>query len=204
MFKSEGQAADTEKEGRQGSEQGGRAKRMREQARQFGSAETVAGLEQIFEAKLAAVRSYEQRLSAVTDPYARRVVQQMICQERKELLHLAELTDLVEQSPEMNCLTRTRRRMDYQVKASTGRDMKFWLGAAAVGAVLLPGVREQLRPLAVKAVQGVMGLTEQAQALVSGMREDMEDLVSEARFERFSNAYEREEAALEDVDTDPL
>lgn len=204
MFKSEGQAADAEKEGRQRTEQGGRAKRMREQARQFSSAETIAGLEQVFEAKLAAVRSYEQRLSAVTDPYARRVVQQMISQERKELLHLAELTDLVEQSPEMNCLTRTRRRMDYQVKASTGRDMKFWLGAAAVGAVLLPGVREQLRPLAIKAVQGVMGLTEQAQSLVSGMREDMEDLVSEARFERFSSAFDGGEADLEAVDTDPL
>jgi len=199
MLKREEKIADGENEGRQETGRVGRAQRMREQARQFSNEETIAGLEQVFEAKLAAIRTYEQRLAAVTDPYARRAVQQMICQERKELLHLAELTDLVEQSPEMNGLTRTRRRFNHQVKACTGQDMKFWLGAAAVGAVLLPGVREKLRPLAVKTVQGVMGLTEQAQGLFSGMREDMEDLVSEAQLERFTNVFEEGETAVEAV-----
>lgn len=203
MLKRESQIADGE-EGRQEAGRVGRAQRMREQVRQCSNEETIAGLEQVFEAKLAAIRTYEQRLAAVTDPYARRALQRMICQERKELLHLAELTELVEQSPEMNGLMRTRRRFNHQVKACTGQDMKFWLGAAAVGAVLLPGVREQLRPLAVKVVQGVMGLTEQAQGLFSGMREDMEDLVSEAQFERFTHTFDGGETDLEAVDTDPI
>lgn len=169
-----------------------RRQRMRELAMDTGNEETVMGLEQVFEAKLAAIRIYEQKLSTVTDPYARRTLQQMIRKERKELLYLADLTDLVEQSPEMNGLARTRRRFNHEVKMRTGQNLTFWLGAAAVGAVLLPSVREKLRPLAVKMVQGAMGLTDQAQGLFSGMREDIEDLVSEAQFERFRDSLDNE------------
>ncbi|QDR82381.1 hypothetical protein [Sporomusa termitida] len=167
-----------------------RRQRMRERALETSNEETVTGLEQVFEAKLAAIRTYEQRLSTITDPYARRSLQQMIRKERKELLHLADLTDLVEQSPELNGLTRTQRRFNHEVKMHTGQDLTFWLGAAVVGAVLLPSVREKLRPLAVKAVQGIVGLTEQAQGVFSGVREDIEDLVSEAQFERFKDSLE--------------
>ncbi|HWR41909.1 hypothetical protein [Sporomusa sp.] len=167
-----------------------RKQRMRELAMETSNEESVLGLEQVFEAKLAAIRIYEQRLGTITDPYARRSLQQMIRKERAELLHLAELTDLVEQSPEMTGLARTRRRVNHEVKMRTGQDMTFWLGAAVVGAVLLPSVRDKLRPLAVKAVQGVLGLTDQAQGIFSGMREDIEDLVSEAQFERFRDSLD--------------
>ncbi|MDF2873470.1 MAG: hypothetical protein K0R22_153, partial [Sporomusa sp.] len=164
--------------------------RMRELALGTSNDETVMGLEQVFRAKLGAIHSYEQRLSTVTDPYARRVLQQMIRKERAELLHLSELTELVEQSPDMNSFTRSKRRVNHEIKMRTGQDLTFWLGAAVVGAVLLPSVREKLRPLAVKTVQGVLGLTDQAQGLFSGMREDIEDLVSEAQFERFKDSLD--------------
>ena len=167
-----------------------RRQRMRELALGTSNDETVMGLEQVFRAKLNAIHSYEQRLNTVTDPYARRVLQQMIRKERAELLHLSELTDLVEQSPDMNSFTRNKRRVNHEIKMRTGQDLTFWLGAAVVGAVLLPSVREKLRPLAVKTVQGVLGLTDQAQGLFSGMREDIEDLVSEAQFERFKDSLD--------------
>ena len=169
-----------------------RGQRMRERAIDTGSDGTLLGLEQVFEAKLAAIRTYEQRLTTVTDPYARKALQQLIHKERKELLHLAELTDMVEQSPETNSFARSRRRLRHEVKTRTGHDLTFWLGLAVVGAVLLPSVREKLRPLAVKAVQGVIGLTEHTQGLFSGVREDIEDLVSEAQFERFKDSIEDE------------
>lgn len=167
-----------------------RGQRMRERAMDTSSDGTLLGLEQVFEAKLAAIRTYEQRLSTITDPYTRKALLQLIHKERKELLQLAELTDMLEQNPEANCFTRSRRRLRHEVKARTGHDLTFWLGLAVVGAVLLPSVREKLRPIAVKAVQGVMGLTEQTQGLFSGVREDIEDLVSEAQFERFKNSID--------------
>lgn len=169
---------------------GSRSKELRRQALESAGEETLVGLEQVFEAKLSAIRVYEQRLQSMTDPYARRTLQGMIANERKELLHLAELIDLVEQSPDMGTLTRARRKISHQVKFRTGRPPAFWLGAAVLGAVMIPSVRESIRPALVKTMQSVMELSEQAQGLFSGVREDFEDLMSEAQFERFKNSID--------------
>ena len=176
-----------------GKEEPARARKsraMRERAMETSSAETVAGLEQIFEAKLAAVQAYEKRLGSISDPYARQAMQQLIRKERNELLQLADLTELVEQSPDMGKMALARRRFGHRLRAGAGRDMGVWLGAIAVGALLLPGVREQLRPLAVTATNGIMDLAERVQGMVSGMRENIEDLVSEAEFEKLKQSID--------------
>ena len=174
-----------------------RGQLLRTRALETGSGDTAQGLEQVFEAKLAAIRTYEQKLNTITDPYARRALLQMIRKERKELLELAELTDLVEKGPEMNGLIRRKHCFNHEVKRRTGHNVTFWIGAAIVAAALMPSVREKLRPLAVKTVQGVIGLTEQAQGLFYGVREDIEDLVSEAQFERFKDSLDLDEDSEE-------
>lgn len=168
----------------------GKARAMRQRALETSSAETVAGLEQVFEAKLAAVQAYEKRLSNITDPYARRTLQNLIRKERQELLYLADLTELVEQSPEMGKVALARRRFGHRLRFGAGRDMSVWLGAIAIGALLLPGVRDQLRPLAVTATNGMMDLAERVQGMFSGIRENIEDLVSEAEFEKLKHSID--------------
>lgn len=167
-----------------------RAERLRQRMAETANEESLAGLEQIFEAKLATIKVYEQQLAAVNDPFARKTLQRMIRQERQELMSLAELTDLTEAGPEMGSIARARRRVSHRLKMSTGQDTKFWLGALVVGALLLPSVREKLRPLAVKTAQGIMDLSEQVQGLFSGMKEDIEDLVSEAQFEKLKQSID--------------
>lgn len=169
---------------------GKRSKELRRQVLESAGEETLVGLEQVFEAKVSAIRVYEQRLQSMTDPYARRTLQGMIANERKELLHLAELIELVEQSPDLGTLARARKQLSHQVKVRTGRPPAFWLGAAVLGAVMIPGVRESIRPAMVKAMQSVMELSEQAQGLFSGVREDLEDIMSEAQFERFKSSID--------------
>jgi hypothetical protein len=167
-----------------------RAQRMRERAVDATSEDAAAGLEQIFETKLAAIQSYERQLETVRDPFAQQALRGMIRKERKELLHLAELTELMEKSSELGRFTQARLRLNHRIKTNTGQDMIFWLGAAAVGAILVPGVREKLRPIAVKAVQGVMGLSDQAQGFISGIKEDIEDIVSEVQFEKIKQSLD--------------
>lgn len=169
---------------------GSRSRRLKAKIGQVSNEETLAGLEQVFEAKLAAVQSYEQRLSAITDPYALKAMRQMIEQERRELMNLAELIELVENSPDMSGVGRLNRQFSHRIKSSTGRTPGFWLAAALVGAVLVPSVRETLRPIALKTVQGVMELGEQAQGLFSGVKEDLEDLVAEAQFDKLKQSIE--------------
>lgn len=177
-----------------------RGQRMRERIAQTTNVESAEGLDQIFEAKLAAVGTYERKLATITDPYARNVLQDMIRQERRELMQLTELADLVEQSPDMNSFNRARRRLGHQMKMKTGQNPAFWLGTAALGILLLPSVREKIRPLAIKTVQGIMGLSEQAQGLFSGVREDLEDIVSEAQFEQFKQSID---GAIEETVPEP-
>ena len=175
----------TKKEGRTT-----RADRLRQRVAETTGEESLVGLEKIFEAKLAAVGVYEQQLASVTDPFARKTLQSMIRQERQELLNLAELTDLVEASPDMGNIARTRRRLSHRLKMSTGQDTKFWLGALMVGTLLLPSVREKFRPLAVRTAQGILELSEQVQGLFSGVKEDIEDLVTEAQFEKLRQSID--------------
>lgn len=167
-----------------------RAERLRQRMTETTNEESLAGLEQIFEAKLASIKVYEQQMATVNDPFARKTLQRMIRQERQELVSLAELTELVEASPDIGSISRARRRFAHRVKMTTGQDTKFWLGALVVGSLLLPGVREKIRPLAVKTVQGIMDLSEQVQGLFSGMKEDIEDLVSEAQFEKLRQSID--------------
>jgi hypothetical protein len=181
-------------EEKNGQQRGGklskRAQRMRERAMDATSEDAAVGLEKIFETKLAAIQSYEQQVEAVHDPFAQQAMREMIRQERKELLHLAELTELMEKSPELGGFTRARLRLNHRIKTNTGKDRGFWLGVATVGAILVPGVREKLRPIAVKAVQGVMGLSDQAQGFISGIKEDIEDIVSEVQFEKIKQSLD--------------
>jgi hypothetical protein len=171
-------------------EAGRRSQRLKAKAAAVSNEETIAGLEQVFEAKLAAVQSYEQKLSQVTDPYAMKTLRQMIRQERQELMSLAELIELVEISPNIGSVKRLNRQFNHRIKSSTGRTPGFWLTAVLASAVLIPSVRESLRPLALKAIQGVMELGEQAQGLFSGVKEELADLVAEAQFEKFKQSMD--------------
>lgn len=103
-------------------------------------------------------------------------------------------------SPWLYTLTLARRKMAHQLKMRTGQDPTVLFGTVVLGMLLLPSVREKLRPLAVKTVEGIMGLSEQAQGVFSGVREDLEDIVSEAKFENFKSSIDN---AIGETEPDP-
>lgn len=166
--------------------------RRRQQALAAMNEDTVTSLDQIFEAKLNAVRAYEQRLSRVADPYARQTLQKMIQAERRQLLNLAELIDLVEESPNMGGFTKATRQMKHRLNAGNGKNALYGFGAIVLAALLIPGVKDAFKPLLGKVMSGVNELSEQAQGLVSSVKEDMEDLVAEAEFEKLKQAIDDE------------
>jgi hypothetical protein len=176
-----------------------RSSRIRQQALESVNEETVNSLEQVFEAKMAAIRTYEQKMATVTDPYARRSLQYMIQEERNQLLNLADLVEIVEQSPDMGRLGRARKRLTHQMRTTPGRNVTLGLGIAILGVLMLPTVRDTLRPIALRAFQGVMDLSEQAQGLVAGMKEDLEDIVAEAQFEKLKDSMNMVEETMPDV-----
>lgn len=171
-----------------------KSSQRRQQALAAMNEETVTSLDEVFEAKLNAVRAYEQRLARVADPYARQTLQKMIQAERRQLLNLAELIDIVEESPNMGGFTRATRRMTHRLKTGDGKNALYGLGAIALAAMLIPGVKDALKPLVGKVMSGVNELSEQAQGLISSVKEDMEDMVAEAEFEKLKQAIDHEVA----------
>lgn len=181
-----------------------RGARIRQQAVESVNEQTINSLETVFEAKMAAIRTYEQKLATVNDPYARKSLQYMIQEERAQLLNLADLVEIVEQSPDLGRLTRARKRMAHQMRTNPARSAALGVGIALLGALMLPAVKDKLRPMALKAFQGIMDLSEQAQGLVSTMREDIEDIVAEAQFEKMKESMMMDDETIHGQDIPKL
>lgn len=181
-----------ERQAMQQEERTSRSKLRRQQALEVANEESLTSLEQIFDAKLAAVRSYEQRLSGITDPYARQALRNMIDEERNQLLHLADLIEMVEQGSNMGGFSRKRRQISHRLKSGNSKSFAYGIGLAVIGALLYPTVKEVIRPAMAKAMEGIMDLSEHAQGLVSNMKENMEDFVAEAEFERLKESIDTE------------
>lgn len=164
-----------------------RGKYLRQQINAATYQDTVQSLEQVFAAKLALVRSYQRQLSTVHDPYARKALQCMIEEEKNQLNSLADLIDMVQQGPDKTPFARTKAKISHQMRSNTGRSLALGAGIAILGMMLYPTVKEKVRPLVTKAVEGVLGMADQAQHALSSMKEDFEDIVSEAQFERLKN-----------------
>ena len=167
-----------------------RGRNRREQAMETMNEESVTALDEIFTAKLAVVRASEQRLASISDPYAHKALSQMIEEERSQLLNLAELIEMVEQSPESGSFSTARRRMYHRLKSPGNKNFAYGVGVALLGALLFPTLKESLHPIAIKAMQGIKDLSGQAQGLLSGVREDIEDLVAEAEFEKLKSSID--------------
>jgi len=180
----------------------GHGKNRRKQAMETMNEESVVALDEVFTAKLVAVRASEQRLASISDPYARKALSKMIQEERSQLINLAELIEMVEESPENGSFTRTRRRMSHRLKSPSNKNFIYGMGVAVLGALLFPTLKESLHPIAMKAMQGVRDLSEQAQGLLSGVREDIEDLVAEAEFEKLKSSIDS--VVTEDEFIDPI
>lgn len=177
-----------------------RGRNRRQQAMETMNEESVKALDDIFTAKLAAVRASEQRLASISDPYARKALSQMIQEERSQLMNLAELIEMVEQGPESGSFTRARRQMSHKLKSPSNKNFAYGVGVALLGALLFPTLKESLHPVAMKAMQGVRDLSDQAQGLLSGVREDIEDLVAEAEFEKLKSSIDSAVAEEEWID----
>lgn len=68
------------------------------------------------------------------------------------------------------------------------RGFSLGLGAAVLGFLLVPATRKALRPVLVAGLRGLMDLADQAKVSLATAREELEDIVAEAQFERLRQA----------------
>jgi hypothetical protein len=75
---------------------------------------------------------------------------------------------------------------------------KWIVGAALTMAasVLLPIAKNTLRPMAETGIQGAIGLMNCTKSTIQIVREEIEDIIAEAQFERMKKQLDREIALL--------
>jgi len=154
--------------------------------------ETPAVLAKI-EAQLHRNLKTLQHLSEdIDEPQTRGAVQRLLRDLRTQQREVATLRRLMTRYPELGSLARVRQRLNYWLQSSSARSFLWGAGLSLAVLALLPLARKNLRPLVVKVMREIMELTDKSQELVAGLKEGLEDLVSEAQFEAMKQSLEPE------------
>lgn len=136
-----------------------------------------------------AIDSYGQHMASTQNPHVRQIYRHII---RDEQDHVNSLTNLIQTIPRWgpglgNRMYMSSRRLGYWLRSRQGQGFALGVGAAAAAAYVGPMILRGLRPVAVRAVQGLLNVTDRAAATLSGTREKLEDLVAEARYNQETN-----------------
>jgi hypothetical protein len=86
------------------------------------------------------------------------------------------------------------------------KSLDKWIVGAALtmaASALLPIAKNTLRPMAATGLQGAMGLMRSTKSAIQIAREEMEDIIAEAQFERMKKQLDREIALLNTEDGQP-
>lgn len=78
------------------------------------------------------------------------------------------------------------------MKISSVEGIVTGLGVALAASVLLPVAKSVARPLAAAGVQGAAALRDQVQSGLSYLKEEIEDIVAEAQFERLRDSIDQD------------
>jgi len=75
---------------------------------------------------------------------------------------------------------------------SKGGTFAAGFGTGVLTTLLFPTVVKSFRPAVVAAVQGMMSVSDQIKETTSSFRENLEDIVSQAQFDRLKNDIDAE------------
>ncbi len=85
-----------------------------------------------------------------------------------------------------------RCRFSELMNSREGRGFKWGLGAAILALLFLPSAAKSLKPVTKWALKETMEASERVQGIISNLKEDVEDILAEAQFERSRNIIDDE------------
>ena len=135
--------------------------------------------------ELQAVQDIENRLGRMRNPETRRLVRELLEEARRKGMTTADLVQSMAGS------RRTVRERLSALLFDPHNRFPLGVGAALLGLLLIPSARESVRPLARKAIEGVMNLSEKTQTVIAKAQEDLSDIVAEAQFSRIANSVQQ-------------
>jgi len=147
-------------------------------------------LNRIVEREDQKINSHLNDLRNVQDPNARRILRKIIMDERR---HQKEAFNALNgMSSPYGSISSIRSSIEDFWATPENKNFLLGAGVGVLALLLLPDAKKKLKKLMANTSKGVMGITEQAQDLVSGFREDVEDIIAEAQFENFKKEIDQD------------
>ncbi|OPX84108.1 MAG: hypothetical protein A4E53_03883 [Pelotomaculum sp. PtaB.Bin104] len=137
--------------------------------------------------ELRSLVKMNQRMGQVRDPQIRQMLNDLLHEAQEQGMGVQELLDSLAMNngsrgfmgPFWNRATSPLRDIDR-------RSFGWGAGAALLGLLLLPSVAKSVRPLICKAMEEAMEMNERVQGVFAQAKEELEDIVAEANFNKLT------------------
>jgi hypothetical protein len=141
------------------------------------------------QADLKAQQIYQQQWQKSPNRHARKMVDDIMGDALEMGYTRAEVMAAINQ---LHNRGSWRYRINSALASPEGRGFKWGVGSALLLLFLLPSLGKSLRPITKWAVGESMELTDKIQKMAATVKEDIEDLVAEAQFDREKRVLDNE------------
>lgn len=141
-------------------------------------------------AEMRAQQAYQDHRNRNSNSLHAREIIQDIMEDAREMGYTpGEILNAVQQLQKRGTL---RYRFNELMNSREGRGFKWGMSTAFLSMLFLPAMAKSLRPITKWAVKEAMEISEKVQGIVSNLKEDVEDIVAEAQFEKAKNTIDDE------------
>lgn len=143
--------------------------------------------------ELESLRDIESRGISSSDPHVRSAAGAIAAEAREQGFSLDEVLRKLNGNGAMK--TGWLQRMSNLLNTGQRKGFVYGVGATILAAMLFPPVKESMRSVAVRTMEGGMELADRARTMVSRAKEEIEDIVAEANFKNM------QDRSIEDMNT---
>jgi len=138
--------------------------------------------------ELGAIEKINRRLSQVRDPQVRQLLCDLLQEASQQGMDITELMQSLNMNNPPGYGASILERITGPFRGIDRRSFGWGAGAALLGLLLLPSLGKSLRPLARKAMEEAMEITERAQGVFAQAKEEFEDIVAEVNFNKIKES----------------
>ena len=141
--------------------------------------------------EMKAVSAMNRPGGQASDPRLRQMLYELLQEARQQGMGMPNLMQSLQEGNRSERYGSFFNQLAAPVKTIDRRSFGWGVGASLLGLLFLPSLGKSMRGLARKAVEETMEVTDRAQGFFTQAKEEFEDIVSEANFNRLKDSVSR-------------
>ncbi|MDO7786235.1 hypothetical protein [Desulforamulus aquiferis] len=138
--------------------------------------------------ELKGMERINQRMGQVRDPQVRMMLNELLQEAWQQGMDVPELMQSLNMNNQPGYTGALLDRITGPFRGIDRKSFGWGAGAALLGLLLLPSLGKSMRPLARKAMEEAIDIAERAQGVFSHAKEEFEDIVAEASFNKIKDS----------------